>query len=358
MRDLQPGEVLEVRTDDPAARVGVPAWCRLTGNRLVHTSDRPRPHRPTHHPDHLPHRQERELNMSTNDTTTPPAILIQGTHGADNAEKATLPFIVGNVSATADQDTVVFLTSDAVWLATRGYADDITFAEPPAGRQDPRRLRRQRRPRLGLRCLHRPPRHYRRRPRRRRRHRDGRQPRRSPRRGPAPWRSDGAPGDRGHGADGERPQRRVGSTIRGQGPPRVRPVLARGRPPARPATPDLRRPLPVLPGGRQARREGRSRRAPRAAELGRRCGRALCRADPGHEFWASWQLIEPTGLRMMHGTAAIRLIEHMPATRWLGWTLRTLRLTPLVTAVNRLLGRIRRPLSRFFPNPRVPRRWP
>ena len=37
MRDLQPGEVLAVRTDDPAARVGVPAWCRLTGNRLVQT---------------------------------------------------------------------------------------------------------------------------------------------------------------------------------------------------------------------------------------------------------------------------------------------------------------------------------
>jgi uncharacterized protein len=75
------------------------------------------------------------MNMSTNDTATPPAILIQGTHGADNAEKATLPFIVGNVSATADQDTVVFLTSDAVWLATRGYADDIAFADhPPVGK--------------------------------------------------------------------------------------------------------------------------------------------------------------------------------------------------------------------------------
>ena len=72
--------------------------------------------------------------MSTNDISTPPAILIQGTHGADNPEKATLPFIVGNVSATADQDTVVFLTSDAVWLATRGYADDIRYAEhPPVG---------------------------------------------------------------------------------------------------------------------------------------------------------------------------------------------------------------------------------
>ena len=33
--------------------------------------------------------------MSANDRTTPPAILIQGTHGADNPEKATLPFMIG-----------------------------------------------------------------------------------------------------------------------------------------------------------------------------------------------------------------------------------------------------------------------
>jgi len=73
--------------------------------------------------------------MGTIDITTPPAILVQGTHGAEDAEKATLPFIVGNVAATADQDTVVFLTSDAVRLATRGYADDIAFADhPPVGK--------------------------------------------------------------------------------------------------------------------------------------------------------------------------------------------------------------------------------
>jgi tRNA 2-thiouridine synthesizing protein A len=35
MRTLGPGEVLEVRTDDPAARVGIPAWCRLTRHRLL-----------------------------------------------------------------------------------------------------------------------------------------------------------------------------------------------------------------------------------------------------------------------------------------------------------------------------------
>jgi len=29
------GELVEVRSDDPAARVDVPAWCRLTGQEYV-----------------------------------------------------------------------------------------------------------------------------------------------------------------------------------------------------------------------------------------------------------------------------------------------------------------------------------
>ena len=37
IRTLAPGQVLQVHTDDPAARVGVPAWCRLTHNVLVST---------------------------------------------------------------------------------------------------------------------------------------------------------------------------------------------------------------------------------------------------------------------------------------------------------------------------------
>lgn len=35
MRELQSGQVLEVRSDDPAAREGIPAWSRLTGNALA-----------------------------------------------------------------------------------------------------------------------------------------------------------------------------------------------------------------------------------------------------------------------------------------------------------------------------------
>jgi hypothetical protein len=79
---------------------------------------------------------------------------------------------------------------------------------------------------------------------------------------------------------------------------------------------------------------------------------------PDAEVSESWQLIEPSGVRMMHGPAAIRLLEYIPATRWLAWILRSLGLTPLATAVNRLLEWVRKPLGRFYPDPRVPRRWP
>lgn len=68
--------------------------------------------------------------MSTN-----PSLLIQGTHGAEDAERASLPFIVGNVAVTAEQDAVIFLTSEAVRMATVGYADSIQHAEnPPTGK--------------------------------------------------------------------------------------------------------------------------------------------------------------------------------------------------------------------------------
>ena len=54
-----------------------------------------------------------------------PAILSHGTHGREDPERATLPFIIANVAASAEQSAAVLLTLDGVWLATRGYADDI-----------------------------------------------------------------------------------------------------------------------------------------------------------------------------------------------------------------------------------------
>lgn len=70
---------------------------------------------------------------------------------------------------------------------------------------------------------------------------------------------------------------------------------------------------------------------------------------PAHEIQVSWHLVEPTGVRMMHGPAGIRVLEYIPATRWLAWIMRTFRLTPLVTALNQVLGRTRKPLDRFSP---------
>lgn len=55
-------------------------------------------------------------------------LLINCTHGRDDAERATLSFVVGNVAASADQEVVVLLTIDGVWNATKGYVDDICQA--------------------------------------------------------------------------------------------------------------------------------------------------------------------------------------------------------------------------------------
>ena len=52
-------------------------------------------------------------------------VLINCTHGKEDPERAILPFIVGNVGATADQETKILLTIDGVWLATKGYAEGI-----------------------------------------------------------------------------------------------------------------------------------------------------------------------------------------------------------------------------------------
>jgi len=52
-------------------------------------------------------------------------LLINCTHGAEDAERATLSFVVGNVAASADQEVVILLTIDGVWNATKGYADNI-----------------------------------------------------------------------------------------------------------------------------------------------------------------------------------------------------------------------------------------
>ncbi len=52
-------------------------------------------------------------------------LLIHSSHGREDPERATLPFIVGNNAAIAGQEVKVMLTIEAVWLATEGGADGI-----------------------------------------------------------------------------------------------------------------------------------------------------------------------------------------------------------------------------------------
>ncbi|MFA5892049.1 MAG: DsrE family protein [Actinomycetota bacterium] len=58
-------------------------------------------------------------------------ILFNCTHGADDPERATLPFIAANVAATAGQEAIVVCTTDAVWIGTVGGADSIMAAGLP-----------------------------------------------------------------------------------------------------------------------------------------------------------------------------------------------------------------------------------
>lgn len=58
-------------------------------------------------------------------------ILVNTTCGKEEPERATLGFIMGNVAASADQEAVVLLTIEGVWLATKGYAKEVSKAGFP-----------------------------------------------------------------------------------------------------------------------------------------------------------------------------------------------------------------------------------
>src|ERR1700722_13167048 len=43
----------------------------------------------------------------------------------DNTDRATVAFVVANAAVASDKDTMVFLSTEGVHLAAKGYADDI-----------------------------------------------------------------------------------------------------------------------------------------------------------------------------------------------------------------------------------------
>lgn len=47
------------------------------------------------------------------------------THAKDDADKATVAFVVANAAVASDKETLVFLSTEAVRLSQKGYSDDI-----------------------------------------------------------------------------------------------------------------------------------------------------------------------------------------------------------------------------------------
>jgi predicted peroxiredoxin len=47
------------------------------------------------------------------------------TRAKDDADRATVAFVVANAAVASDKDTMVFLSTEGVRLGVQGYADDI-----------------------------------------------------------------------------------------------------------------------------------------------------------------------------------------------------------------------------------------
>jgi predicted peroxiredoxin len=52
-------------------------------------------------------------------------LLFHCTHGADDPERAIVPFVAANVAAASGVEAVAVLTVEGAWLCKRGYADGV-----------------------------------------------------------------------------------------------------------------------------------------------------------------------------------------------------------------------------------------
>lgn len=52
-------------------------------------------------------------------------LLFMCTHGKEDPERATLPFVAANVAATAGQEAIVICTIEAAWLGTKNGLQGI-----------------------------------------------------------------------------------------------------------------------------------------------------------------------------------------------------------------------------------------
>lgn len=59
-------------------------------------------------------------------------LLFPCSHGEEDPERATIPFIAASVAAVSGHQSIVVCTIDAVWLGTPGVADRIEAPGQPA----------------------------------------------------------------------------------------------------------------------------------------------------------------------------------------------------------------------------------
>ena len=59
-------------------------------------------------------------------------LIFNCTYGKESPERATLPFVAGNIAAASGQRAVVLCTIDAVWLGTTHGADGVSSPGLPA----------------------------------------------------------------------------------------------------------------------------------------------------------------------------------------------------------------------------------
>src|SRR4030095_297725 len=82
------------------------------------------PHAAARFPSPLPDREQASLTMKK--------FCVSLTFAKNDSDKATVAFVVANAAVASDQETIVFLSTEAVRLSQAGYADDIHEESFPA----------------------------------------------------------------------------------------------------------------------------------------------------------------------------------------------------------------------------------
>ena len=124
--------MLKLTVRDPGAPEDMPAWCRMTERRLLRAD----------HPTVLDRATPKSLNEG--DTRSVPGkFCVNLTSSGNDPDKATVGFVVANAALGSEKETLVFLSTEGVRLAEKGYADRHPRGRLPPPHRAHGRLRRR-----------------------------------------------------------------------------------------------------------------------------------------------------------------------------------------------------------------------